>query len=829
MRASTNISLRERRQLRLENFRGVDLSSHETNVAPSRASYMRNFIMRDGLNSKRHGWREVLKFVDEDGKPQRINGIFPYVHSNATFNKLVIVNSEDGFYRIKLNNYAEIDFCEKIVPSSSTHNIAIKHGKGQAFYQNDKMYIVGNGCFLIYENDYYNDEIFGSVIDSSDDNDVYIPTTTVSINHEGAASKDDVIKSVEPANMLTSYRYNMLVGIDELSGEWRLDDAITQSTTVTVVADVSNCVCSESGKTVVPHITLKNDKNNVLKVTEATDLLSGDSLMSEDGKIRINDFFSDGHDEGNAGTIILDGTIKLFFKTNPVSDDGSNILVKFSSAGMMARLNSKNFFICSAKNGVVFGVGGREDTLFLSDGSNRIYYSEAGEFNYFPDTNFITVGESLRAGVTGFTVASDNTLIVFKEKSMGDAGIYYVNGSYYEKNMFDKEGKEVVIQIPQYTVTRGEITESLINPFCCVNLCGENLFLSERGVYGIALAENLSIVQRNTFERSEPIRSALQEQDLSDACAIAYGDKYYLAIDGACYVADAKYKYSAGDSRAGAYNYEWWVWDNIPARVFAEVNGELWFGTEDGRICKFDGEFSDRPLEHADTGLLTFDEYENETRVTYSKSLNEKIYNGQRVLFELKDSDGKSLSAKAYVDVDKAEQRIDGRYIYVSDKDESESTFKLRYYNDFESPFIKLSFPDGAPSEITAILEQKRNVIAEWHTPALDLGTNIYSKSLEQITVSARAVSRGSLDFGYETRRNLFSAAVKGINKFSFEDFSFEDFTFDTGFPVSYTRRVKERNFNYIKFKFRSDGDRDCGINNLTAVYKINKANKGVK
>ena len=70
---------------------------------------------------------------------------------------------------------------------------------------------------------------------------------------------------------------------------------------------------------------------------------------------------------------------------------------------------------------------------------------------------------------------------------------------------------------------------------------------------------------------------------------------------------------------------------------------------------------------------------------------------------------------------------------------------------------------------------------------------------------------------------------VKGIRRFSFDDFNFNDFSFDTGFNNSYSVRVNERNFNYIMFRFISDSDTDCIINKFTAIYKINKSNRGVR
>ena len=123
----------------------------------------------------------------------------------------------------------------------------------------------------------------------------------------------------------------------------------------------------------------------------------------------------------------------------------------------------------------------------------------------------------------------------------------------------------------------------------------------------------------------------------------------------------------------------------------------------------------------------------------------------------------------------------------------------------------------------------RKNVVARWCTPVLDLGTNTYAKTLLSMTVSTDASTNGKLSIGYETRTVSRLISAKGVHSFSFEDLSFEDFTFEGAFASSYTRRVNARNFNYIMFRFLSDNDCDCAVNSFTARYKINKANKGVR
>ena len=123
----------------------------------------------------------------------------------------------------------------------------------------------------------------------------------------------------------------------------------------------------------------------------------------------------------------------------------------------------------------------------------------------------------------------------------------------------------------------------------------------------------------------------------------------------------------------------------------------------------------------------------------------------------------------------------------------------------------------------------RENVVAKWYTPIFDFGTNESSKTLLKLTISTEPEVNGQLSFGYETKSVNKLLNAKGINVFSFENLSFENFSFDTGFASSYSVKVKERNFNFIIFRFISDNEFDCAINTFTVLYKINKSNKGVK
>ena len=69
----------------------------------------------------------------------------------------------------------------------------------------------------------------------------------------------------------------------------------------------------------------------------------------------------------------------------------------------------------------------------------------------------------------------------------------------------------------------------------------------------------------------------------------------------------------------------------------------------------------------------------------------------------------------------------------------------------------------------------------------------------------------------------------KGVSFFGLDNTAFDLFSFDTSFADSYTKKVNVRDFNYIRFTFVSDGPHNCAVNNFTALYKINRKNRGVR
>ena len=555
MRANTNIQTKQQRQLHLSDFRGVDFFSSPLKVEANRAADMQNFIHENGKSKKRNGWEQVIKRI-----PGRINMIYPYQWNGEPE---LLVYAGTLFYRItKAKERTVSDYIlEKITAWDA---VTYKDQRCQAFEHNGVIYIVGCGNLLQYVR---GDQTHPYELKAVPE---YVPTTTIDINAEGS---EVVREMLQQPNLLTRKRKNKLVG-GAADSVWRLDSDVNFRTLVSIEYVEEK----------------KTDENNVSRET-ITFTNNGSGVVIYKGNDPV-------------GSITELGELKLNINTTPL-DIGTrnNLTVTFT-----ADTTDKKSQVTNCNFGVLFGVGGAADRLFLSGNpayKNAVWFSEADNFAYFPDQNTAVFGTDQQA-ITSFARLNDQTLAVFKEPRTGEPSVYYQSGEY--RTTYDENG-DVDKITPVFSITAGASNESALNPYCVANLEGDNLILSKNGVFGIELQENVQINARIAKHRSLAITPKLEKHEsLADAAAIVYKGKYYLGVDGVCYIADSLYRYNSKDSRS--MQYEWWYWNNLPARSWAEVDGELWFGTDDGRICRFTNEYEDRTFELGERGDFTID-YEN--------------------------------------------------------------------------------------------------------------------------------------------------------------------------------------------------------------------------
>lgn len=852
---STSVSVKDRLSMQLNGFKGVDFSSSPLNVDLSRATEMKNFINEYGVNRKRNGWNELIR-IKSGGTDLKINGIFNFEDEGT---KITIVHAGTKFFKLNYNTITNTYSTTDITNSSTYAEAAvdttlIEDKRSQMFLNKGKLYILGCGDFLVYGKYGSNYEL-RRVYNNSD---TYIPTTSISIDNDSAV--DTQRATLDDINLLTNKRINKLLGIEGVSSTFTLDaGSIDNNSTINITLETLD----GSSNPIEIAITNSGVDKTLLYDTENTQV----------------------------GTVNFStGQISFSRATKPQIADRDNITVEYRNTveGYADRITKCSF-------GTLFGTNGSSNRLFVSGNSslaNYDFYSESGDFTYFSDLNYAVLGSSSFA-VKGYSRLSDSTLVIFKEDNNQEATVYFRTGQ--DQNIYNSEGILVSITTV-FPTTAGSIGEGLKSRFANANLSGDVLMLSSNGVFGLILGDNVATTERYAKERSRYINEKLKTHtDLSEAVAIVYKNRYYLALENVCYVADARFTSQAEGDMGDTFNYEWWFWDNIPTRVWAIIDDELYFGTKDGQICKFDNEYADKSYYNTTSGQLSLSVVNNgitfgslgvelkandrirfttaglyelvlnnndsvegvpyyravsDNKITVHEDDIGKFYNGMELYADNISGSGLVVNTKYIIsDMDmgtcqfklkttggsyatisttgfRLSRALQGEELFITDV--QTSLFRLKHLST--APTIKLiSYNSSVPSSTLASIILRRNVVAEWYSPVIDFGTNSASKTLLKMTISTDPSTNGSLEFGYETKNVDKLHQARGMKTFSFDNLDFNNFSFESAFANSYTKKVLVRNFNYIMFKFKSDNDTNCIINNLTVVYKINKSNKGVK
>lgn len=565
---------------------------------------------------------------------------------------------------------------------------------------------------------------------------------------------------------------------------------------------------------------------------------------------------------------------KVAFKKpiRPVQGE-ANIKIKFAKTD-----NAPAARILGCTFGAYFGTSGNANTLFLSGNAevpNMDFWSEAEDFAYFPSGNMCAVGTPNTA-IKAYMRLGDDSLAILKEESRHEPTLYVRTGVAPTANTDN-------VVTAGYYYTRGKfITQGAVSSWACGMLAGDPLFLSDDGVFGIVMTDNVAVEQRIARERSRFINTLLaKHRDLSKATAIVHDNRYYLAIDGAVYIADARYTHTARGDMPDTYNYEWWCWDGCPVRQWYVIDGALCFGTNDGRLCVFDKEFTDRKYEKI--GAVTPDFNNNEIAynttaialasgdlcylkgnayrlyidnatvangaISFPDALLDKIHTGTVLYADTVGSSGLAVNTKYVIDsIDMAEGTftlatengaavtptaggfrllcaIDGEIV----KAEVDDNDYLQLKNVETGELYAIAIYNSTAWSVQLCKYIRTNVVAEWYSPVMDMGANDYIKTLMRLTIATEQITNGRITFGWETKSvsSLVDVDARGLDVFDFGNLNFARFAFDTGFSSSYTRDVKA-DYNFILFRFISDNDCDCCVYSFTVTYKVNHRNKGV-
>jgi len=248
----------------------------------------------------------------------------------------------------------------------------------------------------------------------------------------------------------------------------------------------------------------------------------------------------------------------------------------------------------SAFTSAVYGYA-QPDRVFIAGSTRRnyVYYSAVNDPTYFPDNNYLTVGHDDNEIMSLQRVSE--YLAVVKGESVFDNTMYLISGAYLEDNMYFKV-------IPT-SATIGAISRK-----ASAALIDEPLFLSRFGVFGVA--NTYTNTEKAVRNRSRYVdKKLVKERNLREACATVWNKYYILCVNDHCYVLDGR-NVSRADRNDLNYQYEAYYWEGIPAVYMATYLDEIYFGTADGRICKFNTDVNDSTA-YCDNGVEVW-EYIND-------------------------------------------------------------------------------------------------------------------------------------------------------------------------------------------------------------------------
>lgn len=733
------------RTYEIDSFRGLDTSASPYDVQKNRAVEMNNLISIDGVNHKRKGFLERVKL---NGK---INGIWRY-NENGT--EVFVVHAGTKIYRVIIAENSLLTTATEIYSGAVD-------AKSWGLVDAEVLYILA-GDYLAYG--YIEKSGKYELVPIANSEYAYIPTTTVSIDPEGATEKTR--SDFEQANLLNSKRKNTLQltnGENTVANRtFYLDSDINKKRVVeieieymvgTVTAKLKLSTKKAQGAIEYGKELYLIDDNNQVTSTKKGE------ITYEFGKIVFDDLYKPIH-EGEDGVIV---TFEPGYTDSP------------------SRITNCTF-------GTQFGLGGNNDRLFITGNpayKNLDFYSESNNYMYFPVDNYTVLGGA-QSAITGYIRINDGSLGVFKAE--GDtSGIYY-RSSTAQTYTDAVTGASLTETI--FPIKAGALGEYCADWRSCKRLGSDPLFVSGNGVHAVVIGNSITSNERYAKERSSNINNALTAgTGIYSAIAEVVDNRYMLFLGDKCYIADGRYKYSESKNADDTYNYEWWRW-TLPGNVSAtcRVGNLLVIGTADGRIFTESPGYNDttfKPL-----GTVTF-------------SGNEAILSDM--------SRGELFSDKEVARV--AYYGSSGiSYCYACLEGN-----KVRLYEekDCVTPELK-SKPQNC--KLAEVIDKP--VESVFKSPLINLGSSTTLKTISTMYAVIDPITNTECKIRLESAARSTEIGFNLTGTFDFNNIDFENFSFgEELFSRTSMRRVNIRNANYIQFTISSDTDRDAVVNKIGITY----------
>lgn len=272
----------------------------------------------------------------------------------------------------------------------------------------------------------------------------------------------------------------------------------------------------------------------------------------------------------------------------PVTGQEGEVVITFATKD--AYSNADRVKKCTIMT--TYGVG-TSDRLIISgnpDYPNLDWTSGYSDPTYIPDLSYSVVGTQATA-IMGYRRIGEY-LAIIKEDNGQDSTVFLRSAG------LSSDG-EAAFPLKQSVAGVGAVS-----PKGFGSILDEQLFLARTGVY--AITTNALTAERIVQNRSFFVDPRLvQEKGLERAFAVDWNGMYVLGINGHAYLLDGRQDKTYRAKSQSEYVYECYYWENVPAVCWMNVkkgpDENLYFGTEDGRVCRFNSDI-DTMQRYSDDG-----------------------------------------------------------------------------------------------------------------------------------------------------------------------------------------------------------------------------------
>lgn len=256
-----------------------------------------------------------------------------------------------------------------------------------------------------------------------------------------------------------------------------------------------------------------------------------------------------------------------------------NVEIEFSKTveGYSDRVNK-------CRQAIVWGAGGAADRIVATgnpDYPNLDFICGFKDGAYWPAKQYFDIGTEETA-IMGYRRWGEN-LAIIKEDNGQDSTVFLRAGA------LNSEGGVI------FTVKPCISGAGAVSRFGFGGIGDEQLYLTGGGIY--ALTNHLLTAERVAQNRSFRVDPKLTHEDLTEAVSCSFMGSYLVFVGGRVYGIDGVQAKSYPSKMDTEFLYECFYWENVPARCVLRTldsgKESLFFGTEDGRICRFNTDVDD--------------------------------------------------------------------------------------------------------------------------------------------------------------------------------------------------------------------------------------------